>query len=158
MLSKSLVQNDTVFPQWIDNTPCFWYEHNDKFDDKDALTLVKQGAADYFNIKLGKAGGIYTGLKINTIAEAAGCKCMIGCFGESRLALSAAAHMAHARPNICFLDLDSAFDFCFDPVMGGIRYDEQQGGVIHLPETPGHGASFDESALAARVIISREPE
>ncbi|MCT2533521.1 S9 family peptidase [SAR92 clade bacterium H231] len=28
--SKNLVQNDTVFPQWIDNTPCFWYEHNDK--------------------------------------------------------------------------------------------------------------------------------
>ena len=43
------------------------------FDDKDALRLVRAGAADYLNIKLGKAGGIHTGLKINAIAEAAGC-------------------------------------------------------------------------------------
>lgn len=115
------------------------------FTDKDALKLIKLGAADYLNIKLGKAGGIHTGLKINAIAEAAGCKCMIGCFGESRLALSAAAHLAMARPNITFLDLDSAYAFKSDPVIGGMRYDENVGGVIHLAEGPGLGAEFDES-------------
>ena len=72
------------------------------FDHHDALKLINAGAADYLNIKLGKAGGIHTGLKINAIAEAAGCKCMIGCFGESRLGLTAAAHLALARPNIVF--------------------------------------------------------
>ncbi|ARN73786.1 mandelate racemase/muconate lactonizing enzyme family protein [Oceanicoccus sagamiensis] len=117
------------------------------FTDKDALKLVRSGAADYLNIKLGKSGGIYTALKINAIAEAAGCLCMIGCFGESRLALGAAAHLAMARPNIYFLDLDSFFGFTSDPVVGGIEYDSQQGGVIHVPETPGHGAQFDSSAL-----------
>lgn len=115
------------------------------FTDKDALKLIKLGAADYLNIKLGKAGGIHTALKINAIAEAAGCKCMIGCFGESRLALSASAHLAMARPNITFLDLDSAYAFKSDPVMGGMRYDETVGGVIHLAEGPGLGAEFDES-------------
>jgi L-alanine-DL-glutamate epimerase-like enolase superfamily enzyme len=123
------------------------------FDDKDALKLVKAGAADYLNIKLGKSGGIHTGIKINAIAEAAGLKCMIGCFGESRLALSAAAHLAMAKPNILFLDLDSAFDFKTDPVIGGMRYDEQEGGVIHLNDDIGHGASFDESALGERVQV-----
>lgn len=117
------------------------------FDDKDTLKLIKQGAADYFNIKLGKAGGINTGLKINSIAEANGSKCMIGCFAESRLALSAAAHMAMARPNIVFLDLDSAYEFVEDPVIGGVRYDDNIGGLLHLDDEPGLGASFDESHL-----------
>jgi L-alanine-DL-glutamate epimerase-like enolase superfamily enzyme len=123
------------------------------FDDKDALRLVRAGAADYLNIKLGKAGGIHTGLKINAIAEAAGCKCMIGCFSESRLALSAAAHLAMARPNICFLDLDSAFHFDQDPVLGGVTYDNKVGGVLHLPDTPGHGALFDESVLEIQATV-----
>jgi len=117
------------------------------FDDKDALKLIKAGAADYLNIKLGKAGGLHTALKINAIAEAAGCKCMIGCFGESRLALSAAAHLAMARPNITFLDLDSAYTFKQDPVVGGIIYDEQEGGRIHVSEAPGLGAGFEERYL-----------
>lgn len=119
------------------------------FDDKDAYKLVKQGAADFLNIKLGKAGGIHTGLKINAIAEANACKCMIGCFAESRLALTAAAHLAMSRPNIVFLDLDSAYDFTADPVTGGLRYDEEVGGLLHLDDTPGIGASFDLAALKA---------
>ena len=123
------------------------------FDEKDALKLVRAGAADYLNIKLAKSGGLHTALKINAVAEAAGCKCMIGCFGESRLALGAAAHLAAARPNIHFLDLDSAYGFKTDPVIGGMRYDEQVGGLMHLPDAPGHGAVFDEAALENRVVI-----
>lgn len=125
------------------------------FDHHDALTLIKLGAADYLNIKLGKAGGIHTGLKINAIAEAAGAKCMIGCFGESRLGLSAAAHLAMARPNITFLDLDSAYHFKSDPVIGGVTFDNKIGGLLHLPDTPGHGAEIDENALDndSRVVV-----
>lgn len=123
------------------------------FTDKDALKLINQGAADYLNIKLGKAGGIYMGLAINAIAEAAGCKCMIGCFGESRLGLGAAAHLAMARPNIVFLDLDSALGFKQDPVLGGMRYDESEGGVIYLDDTPGHGAAFDETLLTNELVV-----
>ncbi len=125
------------------------------FDDKDALKLVNMGAADYLNIKLGKSGGLHTALKINAIAESGGHKCMIGCFGESRLALSAAAHLAKARPNIAFLDLDSAFQFARDPVIGGLKYDEKRGGVIHLGDDIGLGARFDESMLDqdSRIVV-----
>ncbi|PHZ86370.1 mandelate racemase/muconate lactonizing enzyme family protein [Paremcibacter congregatus] len=123
------------------------------FTDKDALKLIKQGACDYLNIKLGKAGGIHMGLKINAIAEANGSKCMIGCFGESRLGLSAAAHLAMARPNITFLDLDSAYHFKSDPVIGGVTYDEKVGGLLHLPDTPGHGAEIDEIVLQETIKI-----
>ena len=117
------------------------------FDHRDALKLAKMEAVDYLNIKLGKAGGIHTGLKINAIAEAAGMKCMIGCFAESRLGLSAAAHLAMARPNISFIDLDSCYHFKTDPVIGGVSYDDKIGGLLHLPDGIGHGAVFNESDL-----------
>jgi len=117
------------------------------FDDRDAFKLTASGAVDYLNIKLGKSGGIYTGLRIEAIARAAGCKCMIGCFAESRLAISAAAHFAVARPNITFIDLDSPFILATDPVIGGVTYNENVGGLIHMPQDPGIGAFFDESAL-----------
>ncbi len=115
------------------------------FDDHDALKLIKLGAADYLNIKLGKSGGIHTALRINAIAQAAGNKCMIGCFAESRLALTACAHLACARPNIEFIDLDSAYLFKQDPVIGGLHYG--RGGLIELSDSPGLGAIFDESFL-----------
>lgn len=117
------------------------------FTHIDALRLIKAEAVDYLNIKLVKSGGINTALKINGIAEAAGVSCMIGCFGESRLALSAASHLALARPNIRFIDLDSALHFCEDPVLGGMTYVENTGGQIQVPETVGHGAAFREDYL-----------
>tara|TARA_B110000037_G_scaffold25642_1_gene30029 strand:- start:1247 stop:2362 length:1116 start_codon:yes stop_codon:yes gene_type:complete len=125
------------------------------FDHRDALKLVKMEAVDYLNIKLGKAGGIHTGLKINAIAEAAGMKCMIGCFAESRLGLSAAAHLAMARPNISFIDLDSCYHFKTDPVIGGMIFDDKIGGLLNLPDAIGHGAFFNESDLdqKSKVII-----
>lgn len=117
------------------------------FDHHDALKLVNAGAVDYLNIKLGKSGGIHTALKINAIAVAAGCRCMIGCFAESRLALSVAAHLAMAFPNICFLDLDSAYKHKQDPVSGGMTYVDEVGGLLQLPDIPGHSAAFDETFL-----------
>ena len=105
------------------------------------------GAADYLNIKLSKSGGISTGLMINSIAESYGAKCMIGCFSESRLGLTAAAHLVLARPNIVFLDLDAALFHKKDPVIGGMHYDKKQQNVIHVPETSGLGVEIKEEYL-----------
>ncbi len=124
------------------------------FNHHDALKLVKLDAVDYLNIKLGKAGGIHTGLKINAIAEAAQIKCMVGCFAESRLGLSAAAHFSMAKPNIYFIDLDSSYEFKSDPVIGGLVFDDKIGGLIHLPESIGHGADIDVSTLENTVSIT----
>lgn len=124
------------------------------FTHIDAMRLVKADAVDFLNIKLVKSGGINTALKINSIAEAAGIRCMIGCFGESRLGLSAAAHLASARPNIHFIDLDSALHFCHDPIQGGIHYIDNSGGQIVIPSGIGHGAEVDESALEQVTVIT----
>jgi L-alanine-DL-glutamate epimerase-like enolase superfamily enzyme len=118
------------------------------FNDRDALKLVSMGAVDYLNIKLGKSAGLGTALRIESIARAAGNSCMIGCFAESRLGLTAAAHLASARPNIRFLDLDSAYDFDTDPVEGGIIYADEPGGSIVLPDGPGLGATIKEDFLS----------
>jgi len=116
------------------------------FDSRDALRLVAQEACDYFNIKLAKAGGLQEALKIAAVAEAAGIPCMVGCMSETRLALTAAAHLASARPIIRFLDLDSADMHAADPVVGGMTYG--QGGRLALPEGPGLGAELDRAFLA----------
>ena len=117
------------------------------FDDYDALQIVAGEAADYLNIKLGKSGGIAAGTRINAIAEAAGRQCMIGCFAESRLGLTAAAHLASARPNIGFVDLDSAYGFKTDPVVGGGSFRRADGGVIRLDDTPGLGARLSDEYI-----------
>ncbi len=122
------------------------------FDAVDAIRLVRDESVDYFNIKLSKSGGIFEALKINAIAEAAGLPCMIGCMSESRLAITAKAHLASARRNIQFCDLDAPFEHAIDPVVGGAVYTGYQ---INLPDTPGIGAAVDPtflSSLAKRII------
>lgn len=114
------------------------------FDHYDAFRLAAAGCCDYFNIKLAKAGGLAPALKINAIAESAGIPCMVGCMLETRLGLSAAAHLISARSNIRFADLDSHLTMVEDPIVGGILFDC---GQVFLPDTPGHGADVDPDFL-----------
>ena len=116
------------------------------FDHHDAFRLAASGCCDYLNIKLAKAGGIHTALKIDAVAEAAGARCMLGCMMESRLGLTAAAHLACARPNIRYLDLDGHLQLRQDPIVGGGRW---QGGTITLPDDPGIGATVDPAFLSS---------
>ncbi|MFQ5770385.1 MAG: mandelate racemase/muconate lactonizing enzyme family protein [bacterium] len=114
------------------------------FDHHDAFKLAAMGCCDYFNIKLAKSGGIHTALKINAIAEGAGIRCMVGCMTETRLGLTAAAHLVSARPNIQYADLDGYLMLKEDPVIGGAHYNV---GEINLPDTAGHGADIDPDFL-----------
>jgi len=114
------------------------------FDHHDAFKLASMGCCDFFNIKLAKSGGIHTALKINAIAESAGIYCMVGCMTETRLGLSAAAHLVSARPNIKYADLDGYLFLKDDPIIGGSEY---KVGEINLPDTPGHGADVDPDFL-----------
>jgi len=63
---------------------------------------------------------------------------------ETRLGLTAAAHVVSARPNICYADLDGYLSLEYDPIIGGAQYNV---GEITLPETPGHGADVDADFL-----------
>jgi L-alanine-DL-glutamate epimerase-like enolase superfamily enzyme len=103
---------------------------------RDALLVVKHDAVDGINIKLMKCGGISEAIKIIHVAESAGIPCMIGCMLESRVSLTAAAHLAFAFKNIKYVDLDSHLFLRDDPVKGGI---EVKDGKISLPDEPGLG-------------------
>jgi L-Ala-D/L-Glu epimerase len=110
----------------------------------DALKLIKAEACDYFNIKLMKAGGISSALKISTIAESANIHCMLGCMAETRIALTAAAHVHGARKNIHYADLDGYLSHTIDPVIDGMTV---KNGTVTIPEKPGLGADIDPAFL-----------
>ncbi len=115
------------------------------FDHIDALQLANLGACDFFNIKLTKSGGIFNALRIIAIADASGIPSQVGCFSESRLAITALAHLAMARRNIVHFDMDSPLMLSEDPIQGGIVYDK--GGKITLSEAIGIGVDVSEAYL-----------
>ena len=114
------------------------------FYPADAIKLIKAEACAYFNIKLMKAGGILNMMKIAHVADAANMLCMVGCMVESRLALTAGAHVVAANRNIVFADLDGHFSHTVDPVVGGMVFEK---GQITVPELPGIGADVDPAFL-----------
>jgi L-Ala-D/L-Glu epimerase len=116
------------------------------FDSRDALRLVGLQACDFFNIKLSKSGGINEALRILAVAEAAGLGCQIGCMSETRLALTAYAHLVLARRSLRFADLDSGLMHSQDPVVGGLQY--LPGGEVRVPDEPGIGADLAPDWLA----------
>jgi L-alanine-DL-glutamate epimerase-like enolase superfamily enzyme len=114
-------------------------------DDHDAERLIYIGACDYFNIKLGKSGGIFKALKMVKLAEQANIHLQVGAMLESRLAMTAFAHFALCSPMIVHYDFDTALMFSEDPVTGGIIYEKN--GVVKVPESAGLGATIDDKRL-----------
>ena len=107
-----------------------------------------------FNIKLGKSSGFLKALKIIELASASNIELQIGGFMESRLGMTAAAHLALTNDAIHHCDFDTPLMFTADPVVGGIVYKDN--GVIEVPDVPGLGASIDKSFLkdSGKIVIS----
>lgn len=114
-------------------------------DHHDAERLIALKACSLFNIKLGKSSGFVKALKIIALASSAGMHLQIGGFMESRLGMTAAAHLALTDEHILHCDFDTPLMFTADPVKGGIAYKEK--GVIEVPDKPGLGAVVDEAWL-----------
>jgi L-Ala-D/L-Glu epimerase len=115
-------------------------------DEHDAERLLRLGACDYFNVKLGKAGGIFKALKVVALARQHHVRMQVGAFLESRLAMTAFAHFALCDPLIEHFDFDTALMLAQDPVEGGIVYEKN--GVVKVPQEPGLGARIPASQLA----------
>lgn len=115
-------------------------------DHHDAERLIRLNACSMFNIKLGKSGGFFKAVQIVERAAAADIHMQIGGFMESRLGMTAGAHLALTNNHIVHCDFDTPLMFTDDPVLGGIVY--KDGGVIDVPDVPGLGAVIDERYLA----------
>lgn len=88
---------------------------------------------DGVNLKLMKCGGVTEALRIVATAKAHGLKTMIGCMGESSVAIAAGAAIGSLFD---YIDLDSQLNLNPDPASGLELVD----GCVVPRDVPGHGA------------------
>ncbi|WJH33435.1 dipeptide epimerase [Paenibacillus sp. CC-CFT747] len=119
------------------------------FTPAQAFEVLKRRAADMINIKLMKSGGIYKAQIINHIAEEFGVECMVGSMIESRLAVTAAAHLAASKKNITRFDFDAPLMMSSDIVTGGVRY---EGRKMTFPA--GAGLGITDVAYATNIGVA----
>jgi L-alanine-DL-glutamate epimerase-like enolase superfamily enzyme len=103
-------------------------------EDLDRLCAAK--AVDGVNLKLVKMGGIDRAQAIGLRAKERGLDLMVGAMIESRLGLTAMAHLVSALGGARWVDLDTAFLLASDPYEGGMKAD---GDRLTLPDSPGLG-------------------
>lgn len=99
-------------------------------DNADIPALV--GHVHGINIKLMKCGGLSEALRMIHTARAHGMQIMLGCYGNTSLANTAAAHLA---PLVDFVDLDSQLNLEDDPFEGAVPIH----GRLIPPDRPGLG-------------------
>jgi L-alanine-DL-glutamate epimerase-like enolase superfamily enzyme len=107
------------------------------FGPMEVIELIRMRAADIVNIKLMKTGGISNAVKIADICGLYGVDCMIGCMLESSIGVAAAVHLAVAKSHVISkIDLDGPSLCRFDPVAGGVLFNESE---ISVTDAPGLG-------------------
>jgi L-alanine-DL-glutamate epimerase-like enolase superfamily enzyme len=111
------------------------------FSPADANRIITANAADFINIKLMKSGGLRAAQQICTLAETSRRECFIGCMMESKIGITAAAHLACGKSIITRCDLDSPALCSEDPVIGGVTMD---GPWLKVSEAPGLGIEHVE--------------
>jgi o-succinylbenzoate synthase len=104
------------------------------FGPTEVIELIRMRAADIINIKLMKTGGLSNAIRIADIAAMYQVECMIGCMLESSISVAAAVHVAVAKSNaITKIDLDGPSLCAFNPVDGGVIFNESEIGITDAP-------------------------
>lgn len=115
-------------------------------DHHDAHHLASVQNIKFFNLKIGKSGGITPILKIIEVAEKFDISMQVGGFIETKIVFTANCHLARCSPNIRFFDCDSPLFHDSMPTIGGMEYREDW--TIDLPERAGLGIDLNEDFLA----------
>ena len=107
------------------------------FGPTEVIDLIRLRAADIINIKLMKTGGLSNAIKIADICALHQVECMIGCMLETSISVAAAVHLAVAKADVITkVDLDGPSLCQFDPVDGGVLFNESE---ISISDAPGLG-------------------
>lgn len=137
LVEQPVVYHDIEGLKWVtDSVDTIILADESMYSPRDAMKIIALRAADMINIKLMKSGGLGGALKICAMAETAGIECMIGSMMESKISVTAAAHLSMARRIITKYDLDAPILCACDPIKGGATY---SGAVLSLSDAPGLG-------------------
>lgn len=120
------------------------------FSAEDAFGLISRGCCSLVNVKLCKSGGLIGGREIGAVVRNGFGKCMIGGMAETRLGVTASAHLGCSDDVFQYFDLDAHVGHTVDPIEGGI---EIVGGRVRLSDEPGLGAQPSESYLSGLDMI-----
>ncbi len=123
--------NEDALPFLFANRPLPIFADESCHTAQDVAPLADR--VDGVNLKLMKTGGITEALRLMDAALRHGLKLMIGCMGESSVAISAAAALTGVFDHV---DLDSHLNLNPDPATGATLVH----GVVTPPDLPGHGA------------------
>ena len=104
------------------------------FISDDLVALAEIDALDGINVKLMKCGGPSEARRMIVAARGRGLKILLGCYGNSTLANTAAAHLGSA---VDFLDLDSHLNLKDDPFAGA----RLEAGRLTLADVAGFGVA-----------------
>lgn len=104
-------------------------------DSRDIPPLVDR--VHGINIKLMKCGGLSEAWRMIHTAKAYGLQVMLGCYSNTALGNTAAAHLA---PLVDYVDLDSHLNLIDDPFAGAILQD----GCLLPTDRPGLGVELRE--------------
>ncbi|MGA3122099.1 MAG: dipeptide epimerase [Polyangiaceae bacterium] len=102
----------------------------------DAERIQRSAAADGINLKLAKSGGLIDAFTLGRRARNLGLSLMCGGMVETRLGMTAAAHVAAGLGGVEFVDLDTALLLRHDPFRGGYS---SEGPRICLSDEAGLG-------------------
>jgi L-Ala-D/L-Glu epimerase len=115
------------------------------FSIHDAATLFKKEAADIFNIKVQKAGGVYRAMQIAAFAECSNIPVMIGASLETGIGQAASAHVGAAARTLRYAsDMRTPLNLVEDLLVSAIPIES---GDLLCPEAAGLGISVDERVL-----------
>ena len=116
----------------------------------DAINIIKEEAADIFNIKVMKVGGLYQAKKIAAIAESEGIPCIVG--GMLELGIGAAANRHFAFSNKV-INMGYASEGIYNPlrlVPVDIINEKlpEENGVVTVPkDVPGLGVTINHKVI-----------
>ena len=134
------------------NSPIKIMADESLFNSNDALKLIDGNHCDYFNIKIGKTGGIHEALKIISIGEKNNIMMQVGGFIETKIVFTVNCHLAYLSKNIKFFDCDSPLFHKKDPIIGGLVY--QKNWEMKIPEKSGLSVDVKKDYLKNPIKIN----
>jgi L-Ala-D/L-Glu epimerase len=130
------------------------------FGVRDAEAIVRAGAADVLNIKIGKAGGLANAMKISRIAREAGLQCVLGTSFGTGVKIAAKLHLASAMHQFTgaveFTELGLHGPLLKGEMDSRLALPLDKDGCLPVPMGPGLGVELDPDKVRA-VATSSPP-